>query len=43
MDALNVKFAGGFVETPTSIVDKDNVLPVLQAPDTLWPKPSKAY
>ena len=30
MDALNGKFAGGFVETPTTIVDKDNVLPVLQ-------------
>ena len=30
LDALNGKFAGGFVETPTTIVDKDNVLPVLQ-------------
>ena len=27
MDALNGKFAGGFVETPTTIVDKDNVMP----------------
>jgi ribose transport system substrate-binding protein len=43
LDALNGKFAGGFVETPTTIVDKDNVLPVLQAADKLWPKPSKAY
>jgi ribose transport system substrate-binding protein len=25
MDAINGKFAGGFVETPTTIVDKDNV------------------
>ena len=25
LDALNGKFAGGFVETPTTIVDKDNV------------------
>ncbi len=37
------KFKGGFVETPTTIVDKGNVLPVLKAPDTLYPKPSKAY
>ena len=43
VDALNGKFGGGFVETPTTIVDKDNVLPVLQAADKLWPKPSKAY
>lgn len=42
-DALNHKFKGGFVETPTTIVDKGNVLPVLKAPDTLYPKPSKAY
>jgi len=25
MDAINGKFAGGFVETPTTIVDKDNI------------------
>jgi ribose transport system substrate-binding protein len=43
MDALNGKFGGGFVETPTTIVDKDNVLPVLQAADALYPKPSKSY
>jgi ribose transport system substrate-binding protein len=43
MDALNGKFAGGFVETPTTIVDKENVLAVLQEPDKLWPKPSKKY
>jgi ribose transport system substrate-binding protein len=43
MDALNGKFAGGFVETPTTIVDKDNVLQVLQKPELLYPKPSKAY
>jgi len=42
-DALDGKFPGGFVETPTTIVDKDNVLPVLQAADKLWPKPSKSY
>jgi ribose transport system substrate-binding protein len=43
MDALNSKFAGGFVETPTTIVDKDNVMSALQNPDVLYPKPSKAY
>lgn len=43
LDALNGTFAGGFVETPTTITDKDNVLPVLQNPDALYPKPSKPY
>jgi ribose transport system substrate-binding protein len=43
MDALGGKFAGGFVETPTTIVDKDSVVPFLKAADTLYPKPSKAY
>lgn len=43
MDALAGKFAGGFVETPTTIVDKDNVLPFLKAVDKLYPKPSKSY
>jgi len=42
-DVLSHKFKGGFVETPTTIVDKMNVLPVLQKPETLYPKPSKAY
>jgi hypothetical protein len=31
------------VETPTTIVDKDNVSAILQNPDALYPKPSKAY
>lgn len=43
LDVLDGKFAGGFVETPTTIVDKANVLPVLQAADKLCPKPSKQY
>lgn len=43
VDTLAGDFAGGFVETPTTIVDADNVLPVLQAPDTLYPKPSRGY
>lgn len=43
MDALNGKFAGGFVETPTTIVDKSNVSEFLKATDKLYPKPSKSY
>ncbi len=43
LDALDGDFPGGFVETPTSIVDAGNVLPVLQDADSLYPKPSKAY
>jgi ribose transport system substrate-binding protein len=43
MDALNGKFKGGFVETPTTIVDKDSVVPVLQDEASLYPKPSKSY
>lgn len=43
LDVLDGKFPGGFVETPTTIVDKANVLPVLQAADKLYPKPSKQY
>ena len=41
MDTLNGKFAGGFVETPTTIVDKDNVMAFLKEADKLYPKPSK--
>ena len=43
LDALNGKFSGGFVETPTTIVDKDSVIPVLQDEASLYPKPSKSY
>ncbi len=43
MDALAGTFPGGFVETPTTIVDSANILPVLQKPDNLFPKPSKSY
>ena len=42
-DVIGGSYPGGFVETPTDIVDKDNVLPVLQQPDTLYPKPSASY
>jgi ribose transport system substrate-binding protein len=43
MDSLNGEFEGGFVETPTLVVDQDSVLPALQDPDSLYPKPSKEY
>jgi ribose transport system substrate-binding protein len=43
LDALDGKFEGGFVETPTTIVDGDNVVPVLQDEASLYPKPSKSY
>lgn len=42
-DVIAGSYPGGFVETPTDIVDKGNVLPVLQKPDTLYPKPSASY
>jgi len=43
LDALAGTFKGGWVEIPTSIVDRDNVIDVLQQPETLYPKPSKGY
>jgi len=43
LDTLGGTFPGGFVETPTTVVDKDSVLPVLQSPETLSPQPSKDY
>jgi len=43
LDALKGQFPGGFVETPTQIVDKASVTPVLQAADKLYPKPSRSY
>jgi len=43
LDSLSGKFPGGFVETPTTIVDKSNVTGVLKAADKLYPKPSQAY
>lgn len=42
-DVLDNKYPGGWVETPTRIVDKSNVLEVLRHPETLYPKPSKSY
>jgi ribose transport system substrate-binding protein len=42
-DVLDNKFPGGWVETPTRIVDKNNVIDVLRHPERLYPKPSKQY
>ncbi len=43
LDGLYGNFKGGYVETPTVIVDKANVLEYLRKPETLYPKPSKQY
>lgn len=43
LDIFDKSFPGGFVETPTTIVDKANVSGVLQHPERLYPKPSKKY
>jgi ribose transport system substrate-binding protein len=43
IDALDNKFAGGFIEVPTTIVDKEGALEVLKRPEMLYPQPSKAY
>lgn len=43
LDALDHEFQGGWIEIPTEIVDEGNVVPVLQQPEMLYPKPSKTY
>lgn len=43
LDGLYGNFDGGFVETPTVIVDQDNAVEYLQEPGKLFPKPSKEY
>ncbi|HVP18384.1 MAG TPA: sugar ABC transporter substrate-binding protein [Spirochaetia bacterium] len=43
LDGLYGNFKGGFVETPTTIVDKSNAITFLKKPENLFPKPSKAY
>ena len=43
LDALDHKFAGGWVEIPTEIIDADSVIAVLQRPEKLYPQPSKTY
>jgi ribose transport system substrate-binding protein len=42
-DCLNKKFRGGYVETPTVVVDRSNVVQFLCRPERLYPKPTKAY
>jgi ribose transport system substrate-binding protein len=42
-NVLDNQYKGGWVETPTTIVDKNNVLDVLRHPERLYPKPSKQY
>ncbi len=43
MDCFTGKFRGGYVETPTVIVDKNNVVEYLCHPERLYPKPVKTY
>ncbi len=43
LDGLAGRFEGGYVETPTIIVDSENVLDYLREPDSLYPRPSKEY
>ncbi len=43
LDALDGKYEGGWIETPTSIEDKDGAIAVLQEPEKLFPQPSKEY
>jgi ribose transport system substrate-binding protein len=42
-NCLQKEFDGFYVETPTSVVDKENALEYLQQPERLHPKPSKDY
>ncbi len=43
LNSLAGEFEGGYVETPTTIVDQDNAVEYLSDPDKLYPKPSKDY
>ncbi|WP_114391336.1 sugar ABC transporter substrate-binding protein [Notoacmeibacter marinus] len=43
LDALEGTYPGGWIETPTSIEDKDGAIAVLQEPEKLFPQPSKEY
>lgn len=42
-NVLDNAYKGGWVETPTTITDKNNVLDALRHPERLYPKPSKQY
>lgn len=43
LDLIEGKTEGGYVNTPTRIVHQGNAIAVLQAPEDLFPLPSKAY
>jgi len=43
LDALNGSYPGGWIETPTTIVDQAGAINVLQEPEKLFPQPSKKY
>lgn len=43
LDCLNGAYPGGWTETPTVIVDKNNAAEYLCKPENLYPKPSKEY
>ncbi len=43
IDALKGTYPGGWIETPTSIEDKNSAIRVLQEPEKLFPLPSKKY
>jgi ribose transport system substrate-binding protein len=43
MDCLNGVFPGGWVETPTVVVDKSNVLDYLCQPEKLYPEVAGTY
>ncbi|MYA90136.1 MAG: sugar ABC transporter substrate-binding protein [Boseongicola sp. SB0662_bin_57] len=43
IDALQGSYPGGWIETPTSIEDKDGAIAVLQEPEKLFPQPSREY
>jgi ribose transport system substrate-binding protein len=43
VDCLNQVFPGGWVETPTTIVDAENVAEFLCRPETLYPAPAQTY
>ena len=43
LDALAGTYPGGWIETPTTIEDKEGALAVLKEPEKLFPLPSKKY
>jgi ribose transport system substrate-binding protein len=43
LDALEGTYPGGWIETPTSIEDREGAISVLQEPEKLFPQPSQEY